>query len=612
MMENKAGPADSSAKSSDGAKPVDGSSPLTSSSSSSPLAPSSSVTSNKSASAATSPKKRKESLPALAQALPHPAELRPIKAAAVSKSLLKFRKERLRDAAVAKKVLRRFPVLNKFWAELVVDLDDDGTRCDVCGNYDTLPDDQILLCDGCDVAVHQTCYNVKEVPEGEWFCRYCHDERRATSNVQHLRRLAFKTVSKTTDKNVLKSTLQEEIDRMEREKEPFCILPKACPLCPRRFGAHIRSSEGSQIWVHVNCAVWLPEGWVTGVEDAGGLLQAASWRFEKICDLCGVDEGAVVKCHQENCPAVFHPVCATMAAYGMNLTGQLHVNRRHDMTFHAFCLRHRGYAFRESVDVEEPLEYLRRHPDFTHPFLRAANLIRRNRDILFYVNQCHKDETTWGLRMGAYLTREFNENLVAIRAFWMRVSDLCAPERPLSTPSGGPAPTVTSGVGKTPRPAVVGGQTGSPGVRTPSAKESRPSTGATAVSRRLSTTDTSQSTKSGTAPRNPWGDGDPPGSVVNSEAVTKAPLNVSAKNNTSSPGRPSIGSTGGDHQEPEGGNKARLDAKQNPEERRGSTGEVHVGGGREDGKESTAGDAEAGGNPETAEPAQSALSPKSG
>lgn len=53
------------------------------------------------------------------------------------------------------------------------------------------------------------------------------------------------------------------------------------------------------------------------------------------------------------------------------------------MTFHAFCLRHRGYAFRESVDVEEPLDYLLRHPDFTHPFLRAANLIRRNRDILF-------------------------------------------------------------------------------------------------------------------------------------------------------------------------------------------------------------------------------------
>lgn len=79
--------------------------------------------------------------------------------------------------------------------------------------------------------------------------------------------------------------------------------------------------SGSQIWVHLNCAVWLPEGWVTGVEDAGGLLQAAAWRFEKICDLCGVDEGAVVKCHKDTCSSVFHPVCATMAAYGMNLTG---------------------------------------------------------------------------------------------------------------------------------------------------------------------------------------------------------------------------------------------------------------------------------------------------
>lgn len=141
VMETTAEQTDSPAtKTLEGAKPIDASPPVASvsSSSSSPCSSSSTGT-NHTSPAVAFPKKRKESLPALSQALPHPAELRPIKAAAVSKSLLKFRKEKLRDAVVARKVSRRFPVLNKLWAELLVDLDDDGTRCDVCGNYDTLP-----------------------------------------------------------------------------------------------------------------------------------------------------------------------------------------------------------------------------------------------------------------------------------------------------------------------------------------------------------------------------------------------------------------------------------------------------------------------------------------
>ncbi|CDJ57700.1 PHD-finger domain-containing protein, putative, partial [Eimeria maxima] len=33
-------------------------------------------------------------------------------------------------------------------------------------------DDAIVLCDGCDAAVHQSCYNVGPLPDGEWFCEY--------------------------------------------------------------------------------------------------------------------------------------------------------------------------------------------------------------------------------------------------------------------------------------------------------------------------------------------------------------------------------------------------------------------------------------------------------
>ena len=37
---------------------------------------------------------------------------------------------------------------------------------------------EILLCDGegCDVAVHQSCYAVARVPRGKWYCDACKDK----------------------------------------------------------------------------------------------------------------------------------------------------------------------------------------------------------------------------------------------------------------------------------------------------------------------------------------------------------------------------------------------------------------------------------------------------
>lgn len=39
----------------------------------------------------------------------------------------------------------------------------DGTVCDACGDDASYEDNPILLCDGCDVAVHIGCYGIKVV-----------------------------------------------------------------------------------------------------------------------------------------------------------------------------------------------------------------------------------------------------------------------------------------------------------------------------------------------------------------------------------------------------------------------------------------------------------------
>ena len=49
-------------------------------------------------------------------------------------------------------------------------------RCDSCFEADAENHDVIVLCDLCNLAVHQTCYArtlAGEIPEGDWFCERC-------------------------------------------------------------------------------------------------------------------------------------------------------------------------------------------------------------------------------------------------------------------------------------------------------------------------------------------------------------------------------------------------------------------------------------------------------
>ncbi|EPE08679.1 origin recognition complex subunit 4 [Ophiostoma piceae UAMH 11346] len=55
-----------------------------------------------------------------------------------------------------------------------VDEDDgSGEVCLICSKPDSEPPNEIILCETCDLAVHQQCYNVPVIPEGDWFCKNC-------------------------------------------------------------------------------------------------------------------------------------------------------------------------------------------------------------------------------------------------------------------------------------------------------------------------------------------------------------------------------------------------------------------------------------------------------
>ncbi|KAF4335949.1 origin recognition complex subunit 4 [Fusarium beomiforme] len=52
----------------------------------------------------------------------------------------------------------------------------DELVCAICIKPHSQPPNQIILCDMCDFAVHQECYGVPDIPEGDWLCKSCTQE----------------------------------------------------------------------------------------------------------------------------------------------------------------------------------------------------------------------------------------------------------------------------------------------------------------------------------------------------------------------------------------------------------------------------------------------------
>ena len=168
------------------------------------------------------------------------------------------------------------------YQHIVIEENSDETKitCDVCQYEDDFDDDEILICNLCQVGVHQTCYGSELIStsfdtlmEKDWYCARCRDILQYPG---------------------------PEVDTV------------TCYFCPSVQGA-LKPIQycGEQVWAHISCVNWLVNIWFIDEEKervTGQLKNSPkSKRFK--CSHCN-KAGGLFNCDAYKCNRKYHVRCA--------------------------------------------------------------------------------------------------------------------------------------------------------------------------------------------------------------------------------------------------------------------------------------------------------------
>ncbi|KAI9360901.1 PHD-zinc-finger like domain-containing protein [Pilaira anomala] len=211
-------------------------------------------------------------------------------------------------------------------------LPEDST-CAICDDSECENSNAIVFCDGCNLAVHQDCYGIPYIPEGQWLCRKC----------------------------------------MVSPENPV-----SCIFCPGEGGAFKQTTSNQ--WGHLLCAIWIPEvglGNSVYMEPIDNVENVPKSRWKLTCYICRKKHGACIQCDNKHCFVAFHVTCARWARLCMRM--KLHGTHYDGVLLKAYCDRHTPKDYREIVDVDKYIVDAQRW--FMDPKRKKTNAMPKKRYI---------------------------------------------------------------------------------------------------------------------------------------------------------------------------------------------------------------------------------------
>jgi hypothetical protein len=106
----------------------------------------------------------------------------------------------------------------------------------VCFDGSSSENNRIVFCDGCNASIHQICYGITEIPEGDYYCDRC--------------RFVQKVIMTLEDSDL------DMIDNGIYDGKMIKDTVRCC-LCPLSHGGMKPTTDGR--WVHLACALWACE-----------------------------------------------------------------------------------------------------------------------------------------------------------------------------------------------------------------------------------------------------------------------------------------------------------------------------------------------------------------
>lgn len=182
-----------------------------------------------------------------------------------------------------------------------------SSLCHYCSLGDTGDQsNRLIVCSGCNAAVHQRCYGVQDDIAESWLCSWCKQRNGVQSS------------------------------------------DRPCLLCPKPGGAlkpvskrGVRNENGASTeFAHLFCCQWMPEVYVQDtrtMEPVVNIEEIQGTRRKLICYLCKVKCGTCIRCSNGTCRTSFHPICAREASHRMEIWGKLGCD---DVELRAFCSKH--------------------------------------------------------------------------------------------------------------------------------------------------------------------------------------------------------------------------------------------------------------------------------